>query len=172
MSSTGKCPAAIGVGSNLGDARATIARAVELLVDAGLADVTTASLYETEPVGCAPGTRPFTNSAITGTWSRTPLELLYACRRIEQSLGRPFPHDSNADRTIDLDVLLLGEETVDVPELRVPHPQVRNRLFVLVPLAEIAPAWRVPPTFDTVTELRGALQAGTSEGQAVRRKNT
>ena len=151
-------PVALGLGANLGDAAANIRDAAAHLEYAGLRSATLSPLYRTAPVGCPPGTPDFVNGAVRGTWSGAALELLRVCKSIEKRMGRDPEHDKNAPRTVDIDILLFGGETFTSRDLRIPHPQVRNRLFVLVPLAEIAGSWRVPPEGVTVRQLLARLQ--------------
>ncbi len=110
--------------------------AVQRLADLGTV-VAISSLYETEPVGYRE--QPwFYNAVVALATALTPGELLTALRTLEREAGRerPFP---NAPRTLDLDLLLYGEEIVAREELTVPHPRMHERAFVLVPLLEIAP---------------------------------
>lgn len=101
----------------------------------------------------------FLNAAATGESmlsARAVLDLLLA---IEQRLGRKRPFEC-APRTIDLDLILYGEEVITIPGLTVPHPRFRERQFVLEPLAEIAPDWVDPITRKTVAELFEQLRHG------------
>jgi 2-amino-4-hydroxy-6-hydroxymethyldihydropteridine diphosphokinase len=147
---------AIGLGSNLGDRESHLAFARARLTTL-LADLQLASIHETDPVGVAGPQGPFLNTAAVGTTTLSARELLNALQQIERDRGRerPFP---GAARTLDLDLLLYGETTVSDLELRIPHPRFRDRLFVLEPLAEIAPALRDPVTGLTVQELLTRLQ--------------
>lgn len=145
---------AIGIGANLGDPGAAIATAIAALGHAGLEELRCASLYRTHPIGCAPGTPDFLNTAVTGRWRGSLLALLTLCRRIECSLGRPAYRPTNAARAIDLDLLLAGERQIDCAFLTLPHPRLTQRRFALEPLAEIAPRWVVPPQGMTVVGWR------------------
>jgi len=128
----------LGLGSNVGDRRKNIDLAVQLLgenADIRLEQVS--SIYETTPVGYA-RQRDFLNAAIEITTDLTPEELLEETKAVEATLGRERSFRF-APRTIDVDILLFGNEIRYEPHLRLPHPELLNRAFVLVPLAEIAP---------------------------------
>ena len=137
--------AVIAVGSNLGDRRAAVAFAAEQLA-AILSDFSSSDLIETAPEGEGVEDQPFyLNAVIVGDTSLAPRDLLDRLLAIEQAYGRQRPY-VGAPRTLDLDLVLLGEEVVDEPGLQVPHPRFRQRFFVLGPLAEIAPDVRDPVT--------------------------
>jgi 2-amino-4-hydroxy-6-hydroxymethyldihydropteridine diphosphokinase len=142
---------AVAIGSNLGDRTAHLAYAHEALSRV-LDQLSVSSVIETAPVGVPDAQPPYLNAAAVGRSSRPAGELLAELRRIEQARGRAraFP---NAARTLDLDLILAGEDVIDAPGLIVPHPRFRERRFVLEPLAEIAPALRDPVTGLTVAEL-------------------
>jgi 2-amino-4-hydroxy-6-hydroxymethyldihydropteridine diphosphokinase len=123
-------------GSNLGNRGDNLAYAVKSLATAGTV-LKTSSYHETEPVGYLD--QPwFLNQAIEIETSLTPSELLLCCQRIETSCGRTrtFP---NAPRTLDLDILLYGDLSINRADLVIPHPRMTERRFVLEPLAQIAP---------------------------------
>jgi 2-amino-4-hydroxy-6-hydroxymethyldihydropteridine diphosphokinase len=113
------------------------------------------SIYETAPVGVPEGQPRFLNAAATGRTRLQAPDLLAALLAIEEECGRERPFHL-APRTLDLDLILFGEEIIDRPGLIVPHPRFRERAFVLEPLAEIAPDLRDPVTGKTVRELRDA----------------
>ena len=143
---------AVALGSNLGDRRANIAAAASELARL-LQPFTLASLVENPAVG--EGTEhdpPFLSAACTGASDLPARDLVAALLGIERTLGRTRPRP-NAPRTIDLDLILAGEEVVNDPDAQVPHPRFRDRLFVLEPLAEIAPGMRDPVTGLTVRQL-------------------
>jgi len=134
----------IGLGSNLGDREATIRRAVELLeAAAGLEVVAVSSLSETDPVGYEDQPR-FLNGAAALRTELAPRALLEQLQDVERQLGRDRSGPRFGPRTIDLDLLLYGEETVDEPDLQVPHPRLADRRFVLEPLAELDEGLEVP----------------------------
>ncbi len=147
----GSVRAYIGVGSNLGDRAATIARAVGML--ARVPDVRVrrrSKLRRTAAVG-RPGPE-YLNCVVEIDCTLAPRELLRALQSIETSLGRTRPYRW-APRTIDLDVLLFGNRVVRTRALTVPHPRLASRRFVLEPLAELRPRLRVPGSGRTVRRL-------------------
>jgi 2-amino-4-hydroxy-6-hydroxymethyldihydropteridine diphosphokinase len=148
--------AAIALGSNLGDRRAAIAFAADRLA-VHLSSPILSDLIETEPEGEGLGFQPlYLNAVLVGETPLTPRQLLDVLLEIEAEHGRTRPY-RNAPRTLDLDLILLGDTVLNLPGLEVPHPRFRERFFVLGPLAEIAPEMRDPVTGMTVTELLRAL---------------
>jgi 2-amino-4-hydroxy-6-hydroxymethyldihydropteridine diphosphokinase len=135
----------VGIGTNLGRRRATIAAALEQLrAEDGIELVAVSSLRETEPVGYEDQPR-FLNGAAAVETELSPRELLDRLLEIERRLGRVRGEGPRfGPRTIDLDLLLYGDETVDEPGLTVPHPRLGQRRFVLEPLAELDPGLEVP----------------------------
>ncbi len=105
-------------------------------------------VYETAPLDCPVGSPLFLNGAIEIETSTTPSSLLASLQKIEQDLGRPLNQGYHLPRTIDLDLLYLGDLTIQTPELTLPHPAIAQRLFVLVPLADIRPNL-IPPGWNT-----------------------
>jgi len=126
-------------------------RAAAAALAATFSPLRLSSFYETEPVGVGPQPT-FLNAAAIGEASGTARETLETLLDLENRFGRARPHPGAA-RTLDLDLILFGAERLDTPELMVPHPRFRDRLFVLEPLAEIAPGWVDPVTSLTVVEL-------------------
>ena len=153
--------AVIAVGSNIGDRRAAVTFAAEQLA-AILTDLSLSDLIETAPEGEGLDDQPFfLNAVMVGETSLAPRDLLARLLAIEQAYGRERPYPG-APRTLDLDLVLLGEEVVDEPDLQVPHPRFRQRFFVLGPLAEIAPDVRDPITGLRAGELlRNLLRDGS-----------
>ena len=151
--------ACIAIGSNLGDRESFLDRAVGLLGQAGgVRAVARSRNYETvpEPPGPADGPNPlFLNGAAVIETTLSPGELLAVLQGIETQLGRPpaGQRPANQPRTIDLDLLLYDEQTIQQAGLIVPHPRMHLRRFVLEPLAEIAPEARHPVLDVTVREL-------------------
>jgi 2-amino-4-hydroxy-6-hydroxymethyldihydropteridine diphosphokinase len=134
----------VGLGANLGEREATMRAALDALdaVD-GVRVVAVSSFRETDPVGFLDQPR-FLNAAAAIETDLAPRELLEAMLAIERSLGRTRDGPRFGPRTIDLDLLLSGDELVDEPGLTVPHPQLHERAFVLEPLAELDPGLVVP----------------------------
>ena len=141
---------AIALGSNLGDRERFLRDAIDAL-GAFVTNLRVSSFHDTAPVGVEEQPR-FLNAAVVGETSLDPRALLTRLLEIEQRFGRERPHPGAA-RTLDLDLILYGDEMVDESGLVVPHPRFRERGFVLEPLAEIASDWRDPVTGKTVEEL-------------------
>jgi len=152
----------LSLGSNLGDRAANLRRALRLLEERGLAS-TVSAFYETEPVDLVD--QPwFLNAVARVETDKTPRDLLNLVLSVEAAMGRSRARDKGP-RNIDIDVLLYGEQIVDEEGLRIPHPAMHSRRFVLEPLAEIAPEVYHPILRKTAHGLLVAL----SPGQIVRR---
>lgn len=133
----------VGIGSNLGDRESHLRHALELLAaEPGIEIVAASVLRETEPVGPVEQ-GPFLNGAVEVSTELPPRELLERLLDIEQRLGR-VRRERFGPRTIDLDLLVYGDEVVDEPGLTVPHPRLHERRFALEPLAELAPGLVLP----------------------------
>jgi 2-amino-4-hydroxy-6-hydroxymethyldihydropteridine diphosphokinase len=131
----------VGVGSNLGDREDYIERALAALrADPDIDVVRVSAIRETEPVGYLDQPK-FLNAAVLVETSLSPRELLDRLLEIELALGR---RRDQPPRTIDLDLLLHGDEVLDEPGLQLPHPRLHERRFVLEPLAELTPGLVVP----------------------------
>jgi 2-amino-4-hydroxy-6-hydroxymethyldihydropteridine diphosphokinase len=141
----------ISLGSNVGDREANILAARRGLEARGFRVTAMSSLYLTEPVD-APPQEWFLNAVAGGETALTPEALLQACLDTERELGR-VRDVPRGPRTIDLDLLLYGNEVRDAPGLGLPHPRMHERRFVLVPLAEIAPGARHPILGLTAAEM-------------------
>ena len=134
----------VGLGANLDDREATIGRALELLAGEEAIEVLAVSaLRETDPVGLEDQPR-FLNGAAALETTLGPGALLEVLLGIERELGRVRDGVRFGPRTIDLDLLLYDDETVDEPGLTVPHPRLHERRFALEPLAELDPALAIP----------------------------
>jgi 2-amino-4-hydroxy-6-hydroxymethyldihydropteridine diphosphokinase len=142
----------VGLGANLGDREASIRRAAELIGAARLSPI-----IETEPWGYADQPR-FLNAVAEVDTALAPTELLRLLLDVERTLGRERNGPRYGPRTIDLDLLLYGDVRLDDPGLQVPHPRLHERLFVLEPLAELAPDLEIPGV-GTVRETLAELQS-------------
>jgi 2-amino-4-hydroxy-6-hydroxymethyldihydropteridine diphosphokinase len=141
----------VGVGSNLGDRWAHLASAARALRTApGVAVVRASRVWDTEPVG--PPQPRYLNAVLELETTRTPEALLALLQAVERTAGRQRGVRWGA-RTLDLDLLLVGDRVVHRPGLSVPHPELRSRRFVLAPLAELAAEQVVPETGLTVAQL-------------------
>jgi 2-amino-4-hydroxy-6-hydroxymethyldihydropteridine diphosphokinase len=135
----------VGLGSNLGEREATLWKALEGLgATEGIEVVAVSSFRETDPVGVVDQPR-FVNAAAALETSLRPRELLERLLDVERSLGRDRAVEERwGPRTVDLDLLLYGGESIDEPGLEVPHPRLTERAFVLEPLLELDPDLRLP----------------------------
>ena len=158
----------IGMGGNLascaGAPEATLAAAALRLQSLGRV-AGRSSLYSTAPVGFAEQPR-FVNAVVALETELTPRDLLRGLMAIEQEFGRDRSAGiANGPRTLDLDILLLGNLKISEPELEIPHPRLAERAFVLTPLNEIAPQVVIPESGKTVAQLAACLGAKTRPGQ-------
>jgi len=145
----------IGLGSNLGDREATIRRALELLNEGRTSVRGVSRFRETDPVGLLDQPR-FLNAAALVHTELAPRELLRFLLEVERELGRVRDGPRFGPRTIDLDLLLYGDTTIEEPSLTVPHPRLHERRFALEPLHELDPGLVVPgrgPVADLLSEL-------------------
>ena len=125
--------ALLGLGSNVGDRRAQLQAAVEALPGVGVRLTACSSTYDTDPVGEVVDQPSFLNACVLGQTSLEPLELLDAVKGIERELGRRRSGVRHGPRAIDIDVLMLGELELRHERITLPHEQLLNRRFVLVP---------------------------------------
>ena len=142
---------AISLGSNLGDRRAHLEYAIDAL-QLDLTDMTVSSLRETHPVGVGPEHGMFMNAVIVGRTRLSARLLLERLLEIEEERGRVRPYPA-APRTLDMDLILYGDEIIEEDGLSVPHPRFREREFVLGALAEIAPDMVDPVTGKPIADL-------------------
>jgi 2-amino-4-hydroxy-6-hydroxymethyldihydropteridine diphosphokinase len=153
----------LGLGSNVGERRANLEEAMRALGRRGIDTLTASSVYETQPVGLVLDQPDFYNAAVRIRTSCGPEDLLDACKAVEREIGRAPGGPRHGPRPIDVDLLLLGDLQYDSDRLTLPHPEVRSRRFVLVPLLELDPELTLPDG----TRLEEALQT-LGPGQDVR----
>ncbi|HSS52848.1 MAG TPA: 2-amino-4-hydroxy-6-hydroxymethyldihydropteridine diphosphokinase [Thermoanaerobaculia bacterium] len=149
------------MGGNLGPVEPALGRALREL-EAALGPLRIASLYRSSPLSPIP--QPdFLNTAAVAHTSLEPEAVLALAKALELAAGRQPPALNRrfGPRPLDIDILLYGDRTSDAPELTLPHPRLRERRFMLEPLAEIAPGWPVPPDGTTVQDLLARL--GTAQ---------
>lgn len=153
--------AGIALGSNLGDRLAHLQRACDRI--RSLTGVTTpilqSAIYETTPVDCEPDAEDFYNAVIEIGFAMSADALFAALRKIEDEFGRVRNGERNLSRTLDLDLLYFGGVRRDASMLRLPHPRMTTRAFVLRPLADVAPDLKLPGETATVSELLSRLPA-------------
>jgi 2-amino-4-hydroxy-6-hydroxymethyldihydropteridine diphosphokinase len=134
----------IALGSNLGDRGAQLQAAVSAIREFAELPFLISRVYETEPVDCPPGSPTFLNAVIEIGWAGEIHDLLARLQEIEITQGRPGVRPKNAPRTVDLDILYAGELTLQTATLELPHPRMKNRAFVLLPLADILQNQKIP----------------------------
>lgn len=150
-------PYYLSLGSNLGDRRAHLERAIVFLKTLGRMGAIS-SVYETEAKGMEPGAGKFYNLVLALYTPLAPAELLEKIKRFEQEMGRDLSRSHNRPRVIDIDILLAGDGIVNEKNLVIPHPEMFRRAFVLIPLADIAPDLVHPVLQRTIIELLRDLQ--------------
>ena len=161
----------IGLGSNLGDRRGHLLAGLEGLDGSGAKVLRVSSLYETAPYGEYSEPQPdFLNAVAEIETTLAPVALLALCKQVEADEGRDFGGPRHGPRPLDLDVLLLGSETLAVQGLEIPHPGIRERRFVLEPLLELDPGACLPdgtPLAPTLAAVAGqeVVPAGSLSGR-------
>ena len=154
----------LALGTNIGDRAENLREATKLLTEANIRMLKLSSIYETEPVDYLDQAW-FLNAVAAAETDLPALDLLHTLRSIEVRMGNKKAF-AKGPRLIDLDILLYGDETIATPELQVPHPRMLQRNFVLIPLAEIAPALRHPSWDASVAE----FLASTTDRSIVRKQ--
>lgn len=140
----------LGLGTNLGDRLANLQAACAALPPR-VAVRRSSSIYETAPWGYL-DQPPFLNQVLEADTRLTPQALLHHIKAIEQRLGRT-PNFRYGPRLIDIDILSYGSQVIDQPGLRIPHPHLPERAFVLLPLSELAPNWIHPQSHHSIAQL-------------------
>ncbi|NBD16545.1 MAG: 2-amino-4-hydroxy-6-hydroxymethyldihydropteridine diphosphokinase [Cyanobacteria bacterium] len=155
MSTREKVQCAIALGSNLGESQQILEQAIQQLDTHSEVSVSAvSSWYETLPVG--PEQPNYLNGCALLTTSLSPGDLLATLLKIENEFGRVRQERWGA-RTLDLDILLYDDQVLATEHLQIPHPRMRERAFVLVPLAEIAPNWIDPVTGSAIAQLKQSI---------------
>ena len=151
---------AVAIGSNLGDRFENLSAARKRIGD--LTDVqppiVSSAIYETDPIDCEPGATKFLNAVIEFDYGGDPIHLLEELIHIEESLGRWRDHAKNVSRIIDIDLLYCGDRQIDNKRLRLPHPRMHLRRFVLQPLADIRQDLILPDQTKGVADLLAELK--------------
>ena len=141
----------LGLGSNLGDRNEFLSMACKLLRSEAIREFRASSIYESEPLLKMPQPKYF-NMVVCGLTVLSPQELLKKCQQIEISLGRVH-RERWGCREIDIDILSYGSIIIDNDDLVIPHPEIENRSFVLMPMLELSPEWVHPETGIKIKEL-------------------
>jgi 2-amino-4-hydroxy-6-hydroxymethyldihydropteridine diphosphokinase len=150
-------PCAIALGSNLGNSRRILESALQTLAECPeISLISHSSFYQTAPVG--PPQPDYLNACALLSTRLAPRELLHTLLAVEQAFGR-VRRERWGPRSLDIDLLFYGDYILTEPDLQIPHPRLRERAFVLVPLAEIAPHWRDPVTGQSVQALCDAINS-------------
>ena len=148
-------PTYLSIGSNLGDRERAVLGLARCLETQRIATrIRVSALYETEPVACQSG-GDFVNAVVELQPLLSPGDLLIGLKALEKMMGRAGGH--NEPRELDIDIVAMGETTMQTGELTIPHPRYAERAFVLVPLQELAPAFRCPTTGQSVAQLLDTL---------------
>ena len=141
----------LGLGSNLGDRKEYLSMAYNQLRSEALREFRASSIYESEPLLKMPQPK-YLNMVVCGLTIFSPQELLKKCQQIEIYLGR-IRRERWGSREIDIDILSYGSRIIDNDDLLIPHPEIENRSFVLMPMFELSPEWLHPETGITIREL-------------------
>lgn len=150
----------IALGSNVGDRLANLRDGYRKVarLSSDPAVVRCSSIYETSPVDSPPGVSSYLNAVMEIEYDRPAIALLDSLLQIERALGRPSKRPRNAPRTIDLDLLYVGNSTLNNPEIIIPHPRITQRRFVLEPLAEVVPDLVLPGQTHSIRHLLMGLK--------------
>lgn len=150
----------LSLGSNLGDKKENLMRTIEKLSSALGTPAAVSSIIETEPWGFT-SANSFFNCVAAFDTPLSPTEILHITQETEREMGRTAKsvNGEYKDRIIDIDILLYGDETINTENLTIPHPLMHKRLFVLEPLAQIAPLHLHPTLKKTIAELLNELRS-------------
>ena len=154
---------ALGLGSNMGPGPEILHAAARALARNGVSELRLSPLYQTSPVG--PDQPDYTNACARGCTALDPRALLAVCKRLEQEFGRSPGGVRWGPRPLDIDILIFGRAIVQEPDLSIPHPEMGNRLFVLIPLLDVAADMLLPAggTVRQFAETRLASLAPTDQ---------
>ena len=145
--------AVLGLGSNLGDRESNLAAAITSLgIYNDISDINSASFYESEPL-YETNQPKFLNTVISCNTEFSAFQLLDSVQHTELLLGRPKEREKNQPRIIDIDILCYGDSYIETEELVIPHPDIINRKFVLVPFCELMPDYKIEKIGKTISEL-------------------
>ena len=157
--------AVLGLGSNLGDRESNLAAAITSLgIYNDISDINSASFYESEPL-YETNQPKFLNTVISCNTEFSAFQLLDAVQHTEILLGRPKEREKNQRRIIDIDILCYGDSYIETAELVIPHPDIINRKFVLIPFYELMPDYKIEKIGKTISEL---LNLCPDKGQVVK----
>jgi 2-amino-4-hydroxy-6-hydroxymethyldihydropteridine diphosphokinase len=154
----------LGLGSNVGDSEGHLRAALQLLPTEGVEILAASSVYVTEPVGEILDQPDFLNAAVRIRTGLKPEALLEVCKAVEAERGRQFDLPRHSPRPLDVDLLLLGDLELQTKRLTLPHPQARNRRFVLAPLLELDPDLTLPDG-TVLADAFAALPAGEQRAE-------
>jgi 2-amino-4-hydroxy-6-hydroxymethyldihydropteridine diphosphokinase len=161
----------LSLGSNLGDRESNLASAITALSTYHeINNIKNASFYNCPPLFNTDQAE-FLNTVIAYETDFSAFDLFDACRNVEKLLGRPDKREKNSPRTIDIDILTYGSSFLETEQLTIPHPDLANRKFVLVPWAELDPDFTVPVFKMTVTELLSLCPDPSNVTKHVMEKN-
>ena len=151
---------AVALGSNIGDRLENLRAARKGIFDLPniKAPILSSAVYQTEPIGCEPGAGKFLNAVVEFEYDRDLARLLEQLIEIEESLGRKRNHPQNISRIIDVDLLYCGEQRINDGRLKLPHPRLHLREFVLRPLADIRADLLLPGQEQTIRELLAEVE--------------
>jgi 2-amino-4-hydroxy-6-hydroxymethyldihydropteridine diphosphokinase len=157
---------AVALGSNIGERFGNLRAARKTILSTTniKPPVLSSAIYETEPVGCEPGAGKFLNAVVEFEYDGDPARLLEQLIQIEETLGRKRDHQQNVSRTIDIDLLYCGDKQINNERLRLPHPRLHLREFVLRPLADIRPDLILPRQTKSIRKL---LAEGERSGEVI-----
>ena len=158
----------LGLGSNLGDRRLNIRKAIDFLKTEGVVSAIS-SVYETEPVGMTGEAENFYNLVLSLQCNLPPEDLLKTVKTFEKEMGRDISDSHYKPRIIDIDILLAGNRIITMESITVPHKEMHKRGFVLVPLNEIAPDVNHPVLNKKIKELLSSFLSNLDTGEHIRR---